>query len=216
MKRRLLTNLRNEVVTCWLYSGLRDFYISFEFEEANRWHAYSTFFCSLGLEKSCKAYLIGTESARYEKMGRVRALQEVNKIAQGYGHDLQNLLRCLQTRGVVSNPQIAKGIGGYTGGELIQVLENAYREARYPMPNPTYKKYPISTGRESYRGYQVPIGETAPIKYARDVASAITKRAFQDFSVSSPSRFSNKISDRKWRRFRRLLQFGMARKKLES
>ena len=197
---------KKEVVFTWMSFGLRDFYISFELEDANKWHAYSTFFCHQGLEKICKAYLIGTESVHYEKLERSKALEEINQIAKKHNHGLRELLESLQSRNVVSKIQISRKVDGYAGSELIQILDNAYLESRYPIPNPTYKKYPISTGKKSSRMYHVPIGETAPIKYARDLAGVVVKKIFADFSV--PIKLSDRISNEDWIRFCRLFQFG--------
>ena len=82
---------KGSVVNLWVSYGIKDFYISFEFEAANKWHEYSTFFCHQGLEKMCKAYLLATKAKEYESRTSGNALEKVNKIAKGFGHDLQKL-----------------------------------------------------------------------------------------------------------------------------
>src|SRR3989304_9412941 len=124
---------KQKITLTWILHGLKDFYISFEFEDANKWHEYSTFFCHQGLEKICKAYLIATKAAEYEDLSEKQALERIDKIAKGFGHELRKLMGLLCLKNVLSKADLLQKIGGYTGDELIDILEKAYIESRYPV-----------------------------------------------------------------------------------
>ena len=130
------------VVSSWALRGLRDFYISFEFEHVNKWHTYSTFFCHQGLEKISKAYLIATRSAEYENLGEEETLQKVNHVAKEYQHSLQKLLEALISRNALTRAEVSCRVESYTGQEIVDVLEKAYIESRYPVPSPIHRKFP--------------------------------------------------------------------------
>lgn len=189
------------IIQTWVSHGIKDFFISFEFEDANKWHEYSTFFCHQGLEKICKAYLIGTKATDYESLPEQQALDKVNKIAKEIGHELRTLMGLLCLRNVFSEIDISQKIERYTGEDLIDILEKAYIESRYPISNPMHKKYPIHK-KGNYKMYNDPIKTTAPIKYSRKIALAVLKKIESDFSITiSRDKFSQKIADKDWARF---------------
>ena len=120
------------VVSTWAVQGLKDFYISFEFEHVNKWHTYSTFFCHQGLEKISKAYLIATRSAEYEDLGKEEALKKVNNIAKEYQHSLQKLLEALISHNALTRAEVSCRLERYRGQEIVDVLEKVlYRK---PLP----------------------------------------------------------------------------------
>ena len=55
---------RTTVVKWWTRIGIKDYFVAFRLAE--EFPAYSTFFAHQGLEKSCKAYLLGTYAEEYE------------------------------------------------------------------------------------------------------------------------------------------------------
>lgn len=192
---------KERVAQTWAFRGLKDFYISFEFEDANKWHEYSTFFCHQGLEKICKAYLLLTEASQYENRTEKQALEKIDKIAKDFGHELKKLLGLLCLKGVLSSTDISQKYGGFAGDELIKILEKAYIESRYPVPEPIHKRYPVKTN-SNLKMFEYPIGMTAPINFSREIASKILRKIESDFSISIPkNKISNKIVDEDWRRF---------------
>ena len=192
---------KQKVAQTWIFYGLKDFYISFEFEDANKWHEYSTFFCHQGLEKICKAYLLLIEALQYENLTGKQALDRVDKIARGFGHELQKLLGLLCLKGVLSSTDISQKYEGFTGEELIKILEKAYIESRYPVPEPIHRKYPVKTN-SSLKMSQDPIRMTAPIKISRKIALKILVKIKSDFSIIIPQKkASSKIADKDWKRF---------------
>lgn len=189
------------VVLTWAVRGLKDFYISFEFEHANKWHTSSTFFCHQGLEKISKAYLIATRSAEYENLAEEETLKKVNHIAKQYQHSLQKLLDALISRNALTRAEVSRKVERYTGQEIVDVLEKAYIESRYPVPLPIYKKFPVS-GHSKYKMYHDPLASTAPIKYSRKLALAVLKKIEEDFGIAIPrQKLATHISDGDWKRF---------------
>ncbi len=192
------------VVSTWAVRGLRDFYISFEFEDTNKWHAYSTFFCHQGLEKVSKAYLLATRSPEYENLSEEETRRRVNQIAKEYQHSLKNLLEELTSRNGLTGAEVSCKVGRYTGQQLIDVLEKAYIESRYPVPSPIHKKFPAQ-GHSQYKMYHDPLESTAPVKYSRKLALAILKKIEEHFGIVIPrQKFATHISDKDWKRFCRL------------
>lgn len=190
-----------EVTQIWISHGIKDFYISFEFEDANKWHEYSTFFCHQGLEKICKAYLLLTEASQYENLTEKQALEKVDKIAKGFGHELQKLLGLLCLKGVLSSTDMSQKYERFTGDELIRILEKAYIESRYPAPEPIHRRYAIKIN-SNLRMFEDPIGMTAPIKFSQKIALKILKKIESDSSITiSKDKISNKIADKDWKRF---------------
>lgn len=189
------------IIQTWVSHGIKDFFISFEFEDDNKWHEYSTFFCHQGLEKICKAYLIGTKATDYESLPEQQALDKVNRIAKEIGHELRTLMGLLCLKNVFSEIDISQKIEGYTGDDLIDILEKAYIESRYPVSSPMHRKYPIRK-KGKYEMYNDPIKTTAPIKYSRKIALAILRKIESDFSVTIlKEKISAGIADKDWARF---------------
>jgi len=197
----LVKVVKELVVSIWAVQGLKDFYISFEFEDVNKWHTYSTFFCHQGLEKISKAYLIATRSAEYENLGEEETLKKVNDIAKQYQHSLQKLLEALISLNALTRADVSRRVERYTGQENVDVLEKAYIESRYPVPLPIYKKFPVS-GQSIYKMYHDPLGSTAPIKYSRKLALAVLMKIEEDFGIAIPrQKLATHISDGDWKRF---------------
>ncbi|GMV50240.1 MAG: Guanosine-5'-triphosphate,3'-diphosphate pyrophosphatase [Nitrospirae bacterium] len=210
---------KTQVIQNWITSGIKDFYISFEFESARKWPEYSTFFCYQGLEKICKAYILARSASVWEHLPEDRRSKRINKIAKDLGHDLEKLLSCLRSRGVlpIAPPKQDRGHGQnkkfepYSEDELIRILKAAYIEARYPVPrnDKIHTKFPRSENRrpEDGRRFSHPLKETAPIQYARKTALAIVKKIEEDFSIEcrrDKETFSYKISNESWERFQRV------------
>jgi len=194
---------KQKILQTWITSGIEDFYLSFELE--NRWHRHSIFYCHQGLEKICKAYHIGKSSARWEKLNGVSALKEIDRIAKSLNHKLSQMVKCLHARRILPTYTTLRP---YTEDDLLQGLEAAYTEVRYPVPHPFHLTRD-QHGKERFRIpsctlkiYHDPLGETAPRDYARSLARVLLKRIESDFSVRIPnSKVSTKISDEDWERF---------------
>lgn len=210
------------VIQAWVVAGMKDIYISFEFETENKWHEYSTFFCHQGLEKICKAYILARSASTWEHLPENEGLVRVNKMAKDLGHNLKTLINCLRSRHVLPMPSGAqtssknKGHCGvsYSQHELVEILEAAYIEARYPIPRSEqiHRQYPLRQNPhypllKDIKMFSHPIGETPPIKYARKTALAVLNKIESDFSIMIPQDkgyVSNHIPNDKWERFSRV------------
>jgi hypothetical protein len=202
---------KTRLIQTWAIAGVKDFYVSFEFEEENRWHEYSAFFCNQGLEKICKAYILAQSASTWEYLPENKALVQVNKIAKNLGHNLKVLINCLQSRNVLPvssrNQKSSKNKGhravSYSEDELVEILAATYIEARYPIPKSAqiHRRFPLS---KSPKIFSCPIGETAPIKYARKTALAVLSKITSDFSITIPQdkkNVSSGIPDDRWKKF---------------
>ena len=195
---------KETVILTWVKSGIQDFYLSFELE--SQWQRYSLFFCHQGLEKICKAYYLGECSLRWESLDDESALKEINKVAKTLGHDIRCFVKYMQSREIL--PPYTTNHPYYSEDNLLDSIQAAYIEARYPVPKPFHlardregkERFRISSAPNNW--YHDLLGETAPLKYARSMARALLKRIELDFSVRSPeSKFSDKISNDNWTRF---------------
>lgn len=194
---------RQKILQTWIKSGIEDFYLSFELEE--RWHRHSTFYCHQGLEKICKTYHIGKYLKHLENFKAESALKQVDRVAKSLNHKLFQMMKCLQSRRILPTYMASRP---YSEDDLLQGLEAAYTEVRYPVPHPFYLTKD-QQGKERFRipsvtlkMYHDPLAETAPLKYARSMASALLKKIETEFSVRIPdSKVSGKISDKDWNRF---------------
>jgi hypothetical protein len=194
---------RQEILQTWIRSSIEDFYLSFELE--NRWYRHSTFYCHQGLEKICKTYHIGKYLKHLENFKAESALIQIDRVAKSLNHNLFQMVKCLQSRRILPTYTVSRP---YSEDDLLQGLEAAYTEVRYPVPHP-FHLTKDQHGKERFRipsatlkMYHDPLAETAPLKYARSMASALLKRIETEFSVRIPdSKVSGKISDKDWTRF---------------
>jgi hypothetical protein len=195
---------RQRILQTWIKSGIEDFYLSFELED--RWHRHSTFYCHQGLEKICKTYHIGKYLKHLENFKAESALlKQVDRVAKSLNHELLQMMRCLQSRRILPTCTASRP---YSEDDLLQGLEAAYTEVRYPVPHPFHLTRD-QHGKERFRiqsatlkMYHDSLAESAPLKYARSMASALLKKIETEFSVEIPvSKVSAKISDKDWNRF---------------
>ena len=97
----------------------------------------------------------------------------------------------------------------YSEDELVEILEAAYREARYPIPKSEqiHRQYLLwqHPRVKDIKMFSDPIGETAPIKYARKTASTVLNKIESDFSITIPQEkrsVPRRIPADKWEKFR--------------
>jgi hypothetical protein len=194
---------REKILQTWIKSGIEDFYLSFELEE--KWQRHSTFYCHQGLEKICKAYHIGKYLKRLENFNAESALKQIDRIAKSLNHKLSQMVKCLQSRRILPT---YTALRPYSEDDLLQGLEAAYTEVRYPVPHPfhltrdQYGKERFRISSDTLKMYHDPLGETAPLHYARSMARALLGKIETEFAVRIPdSKVSSKIADKAWKRF---------------
>lgn len=201
---------RETVIELWVFCAIRDLHIAFYLEKYFRW--YVLFFCHQGLEKLCKAYLLGIRSSEYESCPEQQGKQIVNRIAiNECGHDLKDMIKKLISYGVLDQnifrQKYAKyGVQDINGNGIIKILERAYLECRYPVPHPIYQNYPIKKRKKGQmKIFDDPLGSSEPRKFAFDIGLKIIERIEKDFNIPIPrENFYSHIDKEDWTRFRRI------------
>lgn len=183
--------------------GVEDFLIAFEVLE--KWPWYRPFFIEQGLEKICKAYLIGKKSSEYRNVGYKKARKRIHQIAQSLGHQVSRLVTRLASYVPTVSEVIGRNYDGYSGRSVLMVLEKAYTETRYPVDEPISLMFPIPGTRKKM--HWDPLGSSSLQKCAFAISKEVIDTSERQFGVQFPSRnpFSHKIDDHTWERFCRLL-----------
>jgi hypothetical protein len=136
------------------------------------------------------------------------ALKQVNRVVKFLNHNLFQMMKCLRSRKILPT---YKASHLYSQDDLLQGLEAAYTEVRYPVPR-TFHLTRDQHGKERFRiqnatlkMYHDPLAKTPPLKYARSMARALLKKIETEFSVGIPgSKVSGKISGKDWNRFTKI------------
>ncbi len=199
------TLTREDIVEAWVYSGMLDFYIAFFMSNKN-FHEYSIFYYHQGLEKVCKAYLLGARSAEYEALPEQEARKKVDVIAREMGHKLREMISQLIAARILDGDILKKKMcdlenKAIDGNGIIKFLEKAYLESRYLVPKFAYEEYPLS----EIEGWWDPITSCPLDDFADDIGLKVIQRIERDFSLSvSREKPRNAIEDEDWIRFRRM------------
>jgi len=198
--------IREDVVEAWIYGGIMDFYIAF-FMENKRFYEYAAFCYHQGIEKTCKAYLLGARSAEYEALQEKEAEIKVDKIAKDkkMGHNLRSMIdrlifeRVLE-EGILTKKYYAFDSKYICGSQVIESLEKAYLESRYPVPYATHEKHPLG----DLPGYWDPITSHIPGEFACEIGLEIIRGIESRFDMSiSKDKIINAIDGADWIMFRR-------------
>lgn len=201
---------RDRVVKAWIVSGIQDFLIAFLIDE--EFPFYVAFLYHQGLEKISKGYLLGQRSVEYESLPFQQAKKIINQIVtdkKKMGHNLNGMIQKLVELKILEDDVFKKryvisdDIKFNTGAECVEILEKAYLECRYPVPNPSYKKYPIVGSN----GHWYPIASSEPRDFAYHTGLKIIKKAEQDFNLTiskDKSTYSETLKNEDWFRFRRI------------
>ena len=193
---------RQVAVETWLKRGLNDFIV--QFEALDHWEEYQPFFIHQGLEKVCKAYLIGKNSSSYEHLTIDAARCEIDRLARSFRHRLGELVDQVGQYVSGLDAVVGRRYDGYPGRKVLEVLEAGYLESRYPVGEPIHCKFPIPNTDPQI--YWEPLLSSSLEKCAFAVSRTIIKAAERDFSVSLPMEnpYRGKIGDHDWERFSRL------------
>ena len=197
-------NSKGRVVGTWMERGIYDLFVSFDIDEKHTF--LSVFFLHQGLEKLCKAYLLCKRSKEYEILHENEGLIKINEIVKDrktMGHSLAEMLKK-----VFSNEEHEIIFKEYRNSKMkiVDIVENGYLECRYPVPNPTYKKFPIEGENNMYTQ---PMGDSdLPIHIFR-VSNMLINKIEKDFNVDiniTLEKRSSKIKNDEWERFTNLLR----------
>jgi hypothetical protein len=196
---------REDVVEAWVYSGVMDFYIAFFMSNKN-FQEYGVFYYHQGLEKVCKAYLLGAKPAEYESLPEQTARNRVDEIAREMGHNLREMIEKLIAARILDGEVLKKKMcylenKALDGSGMLNLLEKAYLESRYPVPNPAYKGFPL----QGIQGYWDPITSCSLDDFADDIGLKVIQRIEQDFGISiTRDKLRNAIDEKDWKTFRRI------------
>lgn len=134
------------VVQAWLWRGVEHFYLAFILEE-ERWRHYQPLFDYMGLEMFCKAYILAERASEYESLNDQASKHKIDKIAKSCGHNLREMLEKINnsigTNKIVHLLSANYDSDDFTGNQIVDVLEAAYIETRYPVSKSISKKFPI-------------------------------------------------------------------------
>lgn len=210
------TITKEKVVRLWTIRGIAEFYIGFDIWDRFAW--YSAFFWHQGLEKFCKVYLLGTKSLQSENLREHQARKTIDEIVRReMGHHLIEMIDKLIAINVLDE-EIKTEVHHYfgkdfTGKELIEILEKAYEECRYPLtPVPIEPVY-FTPEKISWRH---PLSSRELMDFAFKTGLKILKRIEQDFNFITPRdnflitkdgervKFLTFVKDKDWMRFRRV------------
>lgn len=187
-----MENLTKEnVIQAWFFSGLRDLFFAFQINSPFR---YEPFMNTMGFEKICKSYLLAENSSEYEKFKDKKAIEEIDKLVKkkGWRHDLNGMVEKIKKS--IGNQTVETLINsdydGYTGKDLIGVMEAAYLECRYPVPDHIHKKFPIK-GKTGM--YSDPIASSGIQKLCFAFTRLVMTKLKEKHNVSIPEGRFNEI-----------------------
>ena len=202
MAKKPLT--RDEVVTVWMTRGVSDLFFAFELDQQSS--RYRPFFLAMGIEMISKAYLLGHQSAKYDGKQYERGMKIVDGLAKTlFGHRLQDIVESICTTSEEQDLQklLQKSYHPFTGRQLLQALQSAYLESRYPVPNPVHHRFPVKVkGRIRYDD---PLNSSGPTQFSHDLCRKVLCYIKKDFAVVLHPDTMHRLRPRaKYCRFRRL------------
>lgn len=161
---------KKDVLLKWACSGIRDFLIAFTVSD---FFPFFVGFCyHQGIEKVCKAYILGKRASEYESLSEQDARNKINEIAKKIGHNLKVIIKDLIATNVLDRNALIKEYSDLHGFSIdvekcLDILEKAYLECRYPVPIPVYKNFPITDKNGKKVGaYWDPLNSSDPMEFA--------------------------------------------------
>jgi len=133
---------KETVVLTWFFRGLEDLFFAFRIKSPFR---YEPFFNTMAFEMICKAYLLAEKAGQYEHLKGNQAVGKIDKLAKCWGHHIGVMVDEITASINDQDFQnlFSQKFNGYTGDQFVKVMEAAYLESRYPVPNPIHEKFPI-------------------------------------------------------------------------
>lgn len=185
-----MKNLTKENVICaWFFSGLRDLFFAFQIDSPFR---YEPFMNTMGFEKICKSYLLAENSFVYENLEDKEVMEKIDSLAKKWGHDLKGMVKNIKNS-IVSQAieSVTSGVyDGYTGKDLIEVMQAAYLECRYPVPKHIHEKFPIK-GKPGMNWE--PIASSGIEKFCFAFTRKVIIKLKEEFNVPIPKERFNEI-----------------------
>ena len=137
------------VVLTWFFRGLEDLFLAFRIESPFRHEPY---FNTMGFEMISKSYLLAVNANIYENIEKNLAIRKIDQIAKGWRHNFEIIVNEIKKDigNIKFSDILNKDYDGYTGNDFVKVMEAAYLECRYPVPNPIHEKFPIDGEPDMY------------------------------------------------------------------
>ncbi|MEW6009573.1 MAG: hypothetical protein AB1629_08075 [Candidatus Omnitrophota bacterium] len=168
------------VVQTWLWRGIEYFYLGFKLDR--NWDYFQPFFDYMGIELFGKAYILAESSPEYEGLGNKEAKIKIDKIAKRYRHGLSRILKNINDFMGQNNINkiLSQDFDGYTGKQIVKILEAGYIETRYPVPTSISDEYPI----EGTDMHWLPLYSSGLSKFAYSIGREILSVLKAKFNVS--------------------------------
>jgi hypothetical protein len=173
-----------EVVGTWYMRAIGEFFWAFKVGDEDFFSMHKAFHLSMGFELACKAYLLGWEKEKYEGLPFQKGKEIVNTLAKGFNHKYAKIFKSVGKHlGELEIKQLLeKDYLNYCGKQIIGVLQDAYLEARYPVPNPSYRKFPMKNGG----GHWNPMQSSALPDFCHDVVRKLSLSMKNEMNLRIP------------------------------
>ena len=197
----------NLIVLIWVTMGIEDFFLSFRMSETVGHSRYDPFINAMGLELVCKGYLLALKRSEYEGLIEGQANLKINQLAKGMNHKITNLVHEIEKNIGQDQvkPLLAKKYDGYTGFKIMEAIEAAYFECRYPVPTPFYridKEFKVPGLKDAYFD---PIYSSGLHRFCYEFCRLILADLKAKFGIRIPESWWNqKIVNDAGRRFENL------------
>ncbi len=121
-----------------------------------------------------------------------KAKEKINSLAKGWGHDLEEMIN--KIAGSIGNQIIenitSQSFDGYTGKQLIKVMQAAYLECRYPVPRHIHEEFPVNGKPDMY---WEPIASSGIEKFCFTFTRTIITHLKEKFDILIPEDSFNEI-----------------------
>ncbi len=161
---------KQSIIKRFVVYAIEDLYLAFVL--GFQWSYQRTFFLEQGLEKVCKAYILGHKSAEYNNLTDEDAERKIQDICKNYGHNLTKMIDEInEASGNNIKSLVDVNYDGFNGAEIIKVLfPDMFEESRYPVSKPVAKKF---SDKECQGINHDPIYSSGPSKFVYAVTNAI-------------------------------------------
>jgi len=180
---------KETVVRAWFFRGLKGLFFAFRIDSP---FSYEPYFNTMGFEMICKAYLLVEKADEYENLERNQAIYKIDKLARYWGHNIEIMVD--EIKKSINDPNFSsvlrENYDGYTGDQFIKIMEAAYFECRYPVPNPIHEKFPIKGHPDMY---WEPLCSSGLGKFCFAFTRKVVVYLKKKFNISIPKDEFNKI-----------------------
>ncbi|MDD2716781.1 MAG: hypothetical protein PHW04_12885 [Candidatus Wallbacteria bacterium] len=195
---------KEQAVNWWIYHSFLHFVAGKALEEIDDVSPinshFEPYFCYMGIELLCKAFIIAENSASFSSLEFEKAKTKIDEIAKDISHKIEKVIKKIG----IDNPNcdipsiLKTKYDNLSGEEALTCLEAAYIETRYPVPIGIHKKFPLTINI-----YHDPLNCSAIIDFSYALGRALLflikekHHIFFDETIMGNS----VLSSGQWRRF---------------